>query len=262
MWYDFLNNADLSLISCAKPILPLDPHIKTYNERIVEHYELDYIYDGGSGMIINEGVPVSLSRGMLFLRNPGMRVEGIPPYCSYYTIIKIESDYKINLPEMIFDKNSQLEPLFEQLYLTYISATEPLRNFKIKMLLSQIFYNTYEISTTLQTEGDSYIKRAISFIEENYAKKITLTEIEQYVRIDKYRLCRLMTSSIGVSPIQYLNNYRVNMACMMLLKTDISVKEVCYACGFSGKAGFHKFFKERIGKTPDEFKKYAKLYLL
>ena len=58
----------------------------------------------------------------------------------------------------------------------------------------------------------------------------------------------------GKTFVQYLNEYRIQMACRMLEKGEKSVSEVCYAVGFGDVPYFHRMFKRMTGTTPGKYK--------
>ena len=68
---------------------------KSYGRRIVEHYELEIILDGSGEMICNN-LTVKTIPNRLFIRTPGMVVEGITPYHSYYIIFSSVSNELAN----------------------------------------------------------------------------------------------------------------------------------------------------------------------
>ena len=65
---------------------------------------------------------------------------------------------------------------------------------------------------------------------------------------------RCFDRCIGVSPIQYLNNYRLHMAAEMLLSTKASILEISENCGFNSAAYFSKLFSEAMGCTPHQYR--------
>ena len=57
---------------------------QSYGRRVVEHYEIEYIVFSRSGCIVTNGIPVQTIPQSVFLRSPGMEVEGIGVYRSLF----------------------------------------------------------------------------------------------------------------------------------------------------------------------------------
>ena len=58
----------------------------------------------------------------------------------------------------------------------------------------------------------------------------------------------------GKTPIEYLNEYRIEKASHMLKYTDMQVTDIAYSCGFSDLSYFIKTFKNIKGITPGKFR--------
>ena len=55
--------------------------------------------------------------------------------------------------------------------------------------------------------------------------------------------------------MDFVNEYRLEMSCQMLLTTELNITEICTACGFNHLSYFSKMFREKFGKTPREYRK-------
>ena len=58
-----------------------------------------------------------------------------------------------------------------------------------------------------------------------------------------------------MTPMQYIQNYRLQMACQMLGETRASVTEISHACGLGSSSYFGKVFREYMKCTPVEYRK-------
>ena len=65
---------------------------------------------------------------------------------------------------------------------------------------------------------------------------------------------KIFTQMTGKPPIQYLNSYRIEMACNMLLTTDLSITDICLNCGFNDLSYFIKTFKKEKNISPKKFR--------
>ena len=53
----------------------------------------------------------------------------------------------------------------------------------------------------------------------------------------------------------FLNHFRLEQACKMLVTSNDSVIEICNICGFGSVRSFNRVFKNKIGKTPAEYRR-------
>ncbi len=106
-------------------------------------------------------------------------------------------------------------------------------------------------------ESDSFKKilPALTYIEENYSKKLTLEEISRVSGLSSTYFCRIFKSVLGSTFVEYVNFVRVCMAEKALFQTSQSVIEIAYNCGFPSISYFNKVFKSIVGCTPTQYKK-------
>lgn len=102
------------------------------------------------------------------------------------------------------------------------------------------------------------IKTSLLFIESNYQNDITLDEICANVNLSKYYFCRIFKDTVGKSPIEYLNLYRVNRAIDLLENGKHNVSETAELCGFNSINYFCKVFKKYKDVLPSSLKNEIK----
>lgn len=103
--------------------------------------------------------------------------------------------------------------------------------------------------------GSLYVRKAVEFIQNNYCNPIHITDIADYVCINRSYLYTLFQKELGMSPQEYLTNYRLTQAAELLVITDISIESVALSCGYSDPLVFSKAFKAKNGITPSRYRK-------
>lgn len=98
------------------------------------------------------------------------------------------------------------------------------------------------------------VNAAVEYIENNYANKITLDDISAAVGYSKTHLSREFKKYTSRSVIQYLINYRIQMACRELLYSDKTVTRIATGCGFENVSYFNRTFLQQLGMTPMEYR--------
>lgn len=99
------------------------------------------------------------------------------------------------------------------------------------------------------------LKRAISFIRFNYHKDISINDVAIQADISERYLRSLFSQYLNISPLDYLNQIRINKSIELLRNTELSVKEVCFQCGFQSPQYFSRIFKQQTGISPREVAK-------
>lgn len=96
------------------------------------------------------------------------------------------------------------------------------------------------------------LKKAISFLRMNFYTNITMEEVAQHAGIGVRYLRKLFSHHLNISPLDYLNQIRINKSIDLLKNTELSIKEVCFTCGFKSPQYFSRVFKQQMGISPKE----------
>ena len=99
------------------------------------------------------------------------------------------------------------------------------------------------------------IKTVLTYIKENYKEKIYIQDLARQVNMNAQYFCRFFKKSIGRSPMEYINEYRLKQSLRLLKETDLPVTEVCLECGYNNLGNFLRSFKKYAGTTPLQYRK-------
>lgn len=102
---------------------------------------------------------------------------------------------------------------------------------------------------------DRIAARAKSIIAEKYYEPLTVAQIAQSLHLDRTYFSAAFKRSEGVSPQEYLINYRLNMAATLLLSHNYTPSQAAAAVGYSDPLNFSRMFKRRYGVSPAVYKK-------
>ncbi|WP_167577958.1 AraC family transcriptional regulator [Ammoniphilus sp. YIM 78166] len=101
----------------------------------------------------------------------------------------------------------------------------------------------------------SISEKAIKYISQNYNKDLSLSELADVIFVSPYHLAHTFKNEIGISPIQYLIQYRIDEAKKMLLHSNLSIQEISYKVGYHNATYFNLIFKKTTGLSPGKFRK-------
>lgn len=101
---------------------------------------------------------------------------------------------------------------------------------------------------------DTTIQKVLNIISEK--KGITsLDEISEALHMNKFYVCHMFKNKTGRNISDYISDKRFENAVKMLKESTRSVEEIAFECGFSAASSFTRFFKNKIGISPLEFRK-------
>lgn len=112
----------------------------------------------------------------------------------------------------------------------------------------------FTAKTPKLTVKNKHINNAIKFIEENYARDISLSDVSSYLHLSSVHLSKLFKANVGCSFINFITNYRLEKAQDMLLNTFMTVAQISESTGFSNVNNFHRTFKKATGMSPQQYR--------
>jgi AraC-like DNA-binding protein/quercetin dioxygenase-like cupin family protein len=98
------------------------------------------------------------------------------------------------------------------------------------------------------------IKTLLNYVHENYQNKIYIDDLSNLVNMNSQYLARFFKSFIGQTPIEYINNYRIERACALIKNTDSRILDISLNVGFDNFSYFIKQFKKYKHCTPLQYR--------
>ena len=132
----------------------------------------------------------------------------------------------------------------------------------IKASLLEIFGELSRRRLFSQTEKSDdrrveTIKTAITYIRDHYQEKIYIRDLASLIGLNEQYFCRFFKKAIGVSPVEYLNEYRIRQATRLLTESTLPVTEICLDCGYNNMGNFLREFRRYTGTTPLQYRKHS-----
>lgn len=101
---------------------------------------------------------------------------------------------------------------------------------------------------------DERLLRVLEYIHSNIYKDISVDVLASEACVTKPYLIRIFTKNFGISPLQYINQKKMEKAQLLLITDDLPVKELAYVLGYNDHSYFTRLFKKLIGVTPMEYR--------
>lgn len=108
---------------------------------------------------------------------------------------------------------------------------------------------------TISDRNEERMQTMLTFIQKNYRQPIDLQAIADSAMISERECFRCFRSTLGVTPINYLQNYRIRMAARRLVETDDTVIEISESVGFNDNSYFGRVFRKYMHCTPSDFRR-------
>lgn len=212
-----------SVVHTSKPILPFTTtaSIKIDNSMLVDSRLSSvsrYLYD----------VLSHFKKDFIYLRREEETTAEI-----FSTILRICEEN---------DKNDQSAPLFVEGYSKILFG----------LLERQGLFESP--AHNLDAAAVSKIAPALSYVDENYSKEISLEEIAKTLDMNREYFCRLFKKTVGVTFVDYVNLARIFRAKELLVSSQNSISDISVKLGFSSVSYFTRVFKNITNKTPATYR--------
>lgn len=141
------------------------------------------------------------------------------------------------------------------------AAASPGWQLEMSACLSRVWVQLFRLSgserstaTAIHDRNDQRAKEMIAFLQRHYNEPLEMEQISAAANIGVREGYRVFRSTLGMSPIQYLTNYRIHKAAEQLTQTSTPVTEISENCGFSTPSYFARVFRGQMGCTPREYR--------
>lgn len=101
------------------------------------------------------------------------------------------------------------------------------------------------------------VARVIEHVGAHFARKLTLDELSEVACLSSSHLEHLFHTSVGVSPLQYVRRYRLDVAMRLLEETDLPVSAVAAKVGYGDPFYFSRAFRQAEGMSPSHYRTLA-----
>ena len=109
--------------------------------------------------------------------------------------------------------------------------------------------------TVHQDKSLDRLKELLKHVETNYGQKITVDNAAAICGFSKSHFMKFFKHTMGISFIEYLNDYRLIMAARLLATSSDSVVSISEETGFENLSYFNRIFKRKFGCTPTQLRK-------
>lgn len=245
--------------SVTAPCHKCGPAVRSY-------YLLHYILDG-KGEYTANNTGYKLSAGQGFLIEPDCPAMYMSDEKEPWTYVWIGFSGKIAKELLESVGLSQKQPIFHS----------PEKEKMHEYVMNMIYHNHSSIEDTYYTigmfymflstiaaanrdilppaDGNLYVEQSISYIQNHITEALTVEEIAKYVGLNRTYLSTLFKKHTGLSPLKYVQAFRLTKAKYLLESSTLPVYSIAYSCGYQNAEALIKIFRQRYQISPSAYRK-------
>ncbi len=192
---------------------------------VVVKFQADFLGKSFTDLVEAKGM-----RRLFHLANRGIKFSKTSTYLSHKHILGLL-------------RNEGLSGIVELLnVLDILSATED-----YEILCEE------EIVHNFSNDEKERMGKIISFLNQNFDKRIELEEVSEIACMTPTAFCRYFKKKTKKSFTQFLNEIRLGHACKLLIEGDEQIATIAYQSGFNTMTNFNRQFKSLLQMTPTEY---------
>jgi AraC-like DNA-binding protein len=101
-----------------------------------------------------------------------------------------------------------------------------------------------------------HLLRAKDLIDARYGEPLDVAALARAAHLSQAHFSREFRRAFGETPHQYLLTRRMERAASLLLRTDHSIADICFAVGLQSVGSFTTSFRRTFGRTPSEYRAF------
>ena len=105
-----------------------------------------------------------------------------------------------------------------------------------------------------EAAGTSQITGALDFVRTEYMKQIRVANLAQACDMSETHFRRVFEEAMNMQPVDYINLVRIQNACELMKKTDLSMDTIAKRVGFPTPSTFNRNFKKFLKTSPYQWK--------
>ena len=224
--------------------------------RVRTLYEIEYYLEDGK-LTYSDGIAYPIKKGYIRIGSPGERCNSLLPFKTKYVKFSAEG----RLGELLASapryfeciRHFEIEKALDEI-ISLCQAREPdeiMLSGKLLVFISTVIADAYD---QRRAKSETILKAKI-YIKDHVSETVNLSDIAKFVNLSPNYLHQLFRKTEGITPREYLTEYRLNLACKLLRTTSLPLSEIAERCGFCNQQYMSLLFKKRYGSSPMTYRK-------
>jgi AraC-like DNA-binding protein len=228
-----------------------------------------HVVNKGKGVYRVGGKEYSVEKGQAFIIYPKIETtyqadEEEPWFYSWIGFHGFRCDeYLKNMgfspenPVITLDEPGKLDSYFDRMIAT---KELTLRDELIRMSNLLEIFAVFLENNKLKDDGrrdypsSVYVQYAVDYMMSHRKEKIKIDDIAKTIGISRGYLTGSFKKELGVSPQEYLINFRLEYAASLIRKTSSPIGDIAAEVGYNDSMAFSKAFKQKFKMSPTAFR--------
>lgn len=234
---------------------------------------LEYTSTGSADIHVGEGT-ISAGKNSIFVYDPGapqsyeIADTGVI-WTHYWVCFQPRSEWLdwMNWPQRdrglwMLDRlesevSNRVKSCFDDLLKVFLGPLPQREHLAMSLLEQLLLWCDSANPNTESQRLDPRVQRAMAYICEHYREPLTLELIASASGISPSRLAHLFPQEVGITPMRYLEQHRIEIARQRLAVTSDSISAIAERVGYGSASYFSKVFRSVQGCTPRESRQRA-----
>ena len=168
--------------------------------------------------------------------------------------LECETEISLNRFFKLKDEDGKLRWIFKRICEAY-HTPNAYSEIILKDLVNLLIDTMAMLSGKLHSDRNSLPEKCLQYIQEHYSEEVSMEGLAEKLFVSTSYLNRIFKKQYKITPIKYLNLYRIEIAREMLVQTDYKMTTIAGAAGLEDARNFSKVFKKTTAMTPGEYRK-------
>jgi AraC-like DNA-binding protein len=149
---------------------------------------------------------------------------------------------------------------FEQMFSQLVTESNSNQIFSRELSESTARMILIMILRIISVDDEEFLRKDVSFVkakaymDQHYLQINSVESLCNDVYISKFHLTHLFKKILGIPPLQYIIQKKIDMAKMLLVESDMTIKTIAARCGYENSDYFCRLFKKHEGMTALEYR--------
>jgi len=195
--------------------------------------------------------------GLLDGKAATTHVDACAAFSAAFPAVQLKADKTVTQDGRLFTSGGATSTFHLLLYLLQIHCSKDLAIKTAKIFAIDMDRHNQSYFSSFQPKrhhNDEIVASAQQKIECNYQDVTTIEEMIKDIPSSRRNIARRFKQVIGITPIEYLQQTRIEAAKKLLEQTSQQMTEVIYNSGYNDPKAFRKIFRKTVGMTPSQYR--------
>lgn len=246
---------------------------KKRERRKKDYHSLHFVLFGYGILCVN-GKEIPLNRGSVFMLYAGEEYEYFPDSIDPWAYCWIDfcgggvgnleelfsfCGFTREKPYLRINEYSKVVEIFKNLIQSYDSSITQSMACSAQLLLLLSYFigckNKYAQIGKRNSARFKLFRDILIYINNNYRMNLSLRQIADDMYISEKQLITMFRDYAGMTPVNYINKFRISNACTLLQETDEKIAKIAEMVGIEDEKYFTRMFVKWVGENPREWRK-------